>query len=197
MYLSADVPYPPISPPYPSHLFPSLPSPRLPHLPYSTLPPLSYFTLPSTTLPSHPFPYLPTFPRTPIIHLHSLHPLPSPLIPYPTLSSTLPNPSGLSRPYPTILSNLLLVSRIPSPTYLPSHSYPTLAFPAFRSSRIPPLASPSLAPPSLSVPPLSSTLPYHIPPDRSRGRNVSFPATIGYLNPSLLYPPLPCRPNIP
>ena len=63
------------------------------------------------------------------------HPLPSPLIAYPTL----PYPSGLSLPNPTILSLLLLFPRIPSPTYLPSHPYPTLAFPTLRSPRIPSL----------------------------------------------------------
>ena len=34
-------------------------------------------------------------------------------------------------------------------------------------------------------------------PDRSRGRNVSFPTSLGYLNPSLVYPPLPYRTNTP
>ena len=46
------------------------------------------------------------------------------------------------------------------PTYLPSNPYPTLAFPTLRSPCIP---SP--------IP----TLLYHIHPDQSRGRNVSFP----------------------
>ena len=49
----------------------------------------------------------------------------------------------------------------------------------------------------LASPPLSPALPYRIPPDRSRGPNVSFRTSLGYLNPSLLYPPLPYRPNIP
>ena len=102
------------------------------------------------------------------------HPLPSPLIPYPTLSPTLPYLSRLSRPYPTILSLLLVFPHIPSPTYLRSHPYPTLAFPTLRSPRIP-----------------YPALPYHIHPDQSRGQNVSFATSLGYLYPSLLYPPLP------
>ena len=86
-------------------------------------------------------------------------------------------------PYYTLPSTTLPAH--PLPTYLPSH-------PAFLTLRSPRIPSPPLA-----SPPLSPTLPYHIPPDRSRGRNVSFPTSLGYLNPSLLYPPLPYRPNTP
>ena len=96
------------------------------------------------------------------------------------MSPTLSYPSGLSRPYPTIPSRLLLFPRIPSPTYLPLHPYPTLAFTTLRSA---PLASS----------PLSPTLPYHIHPDRSRGRNVSFPTSTL----TLPYSTLPYRPNTP
>ena len=140
--------------------------------------------------------YLPTFTRTPIIPLHSLpsapltslpwHPLSSPTLPYPTLYPTLTYPPD-SGPYPSILS-------LP---YLPLHPYTTLAFPTLRSPRIPStrLPSPPLASPPLS--PLPCCLPYHIPPDWSRGRKVSFPTSLGYLNPSLPYPPLPYRPNTP
>ena len=119
-----------------------------------------------------------------------MHSLPSPPLSSLTLPSpTLPYPSGLSRPYPTIRFLLLLFPRIPSPTYLPSHPYHTLAFSTIRSPRTPS--------PRIPFPVPYPTLPYHIPPDRSRGRNVSFPTSIGYLNPSLLYPPLTCRPNTP
>ena len=104
--------------------------------------------------------------------------MPIPSHPYPTLSPTLPYPSGLSCPYPTILSPLLLFPRIPSPpTYprtpiLPLHSLP-------------------------SAPLLPLTLRYHIPTDRSRGQNISFPTSLGYHNTSLLYSTLPYRPYIP
>ena len=104
--------------------------------------------------------------------------MPIPSHPYPTLSPTLPYPSGLSCPYPSILSPLLLFPRIPSPpTYprtpiLPLHSLP-------------------------SAPLLPLTLRYHIPPDRSRGQNISFPTSLGYHNTSLLYSTLPYRPYIP
>ena len=88
--------------------------------------------------------------------------------PSPPLSSpTLPFLSGPSYPYPTILSLLLLFPRISSPTYLAPLSYPCIPYP-----------------------PLPSPVPYHIPPDRSRGRDISFPTSLGYLNPSLLYPAL-------
>ena len=161
--------------PHPSHLFPSLPYPRFPYLPYSTLPSLPYYTLPSTTLPLHPLPtYLPShhchifaFPTLCSPHTRPL--ASPPLIPYPTLSPTLPYPSGLSRLYHTILSPLLFPC-IPSlPTLIPP-SYPCIPY---------------------------RSLPSHPLPDRSRGRNIFFPTSLGYLNPSLLYPPLSYHPNAP
>ena len=45
----------------------------------------------------------------------------------------------------------------------------------------------------LACPPLSPTLPYHIHPDRSRGRNLSFPTSTL----TLPYSTLPYRPNTP
>ena len=145
---SADVPYPPISPP------PSLSSLPLPPLPliYPTLLSRPYLIILSPLLP---------YPCTPIIPLHFLssapltslpsHPLPSLLISYPVLSHTLPYPSGLSRPYPTILSPLLPFPRIPSPTYVPSQPYPTLAFPTLRSPRVPSPSIPSHPQPSPTI----------------------------------------------
>ena len=143
---------------------------------------MSFPRIPSPIyLPSHPvipLHSLPSAPLTPVpSHPLPFHPLPYP-VPYPTISlRTLP-----SLPYYTLFST---IPRIPSPTYLPSHPYPTLAFPTLRSPRTPSPRIPSPAP--------YPTLPYHILPDRSRGRNVSFPTSLGYLNPSLLYPPLPSQ----
>ena len=125
------------------------PDPSLASPPLPSLTPLSYLAFPTLRYPL-------------------TRPLASPILPY---------PSGLSRPYPTILSLLLLFPRIPSPTYLPSNPYPTLAFPTLRS------------------PPLSSTLLYHIHPDRSRGRNVSFPTSTLTLPYSTL--PSPTIPTTP
>ena len=187
---SADVPYLQSPLPHPSHLFPSLLSPRLPYLSYSTLPPLPYPTIISPLLPFPRIPsptYLPTFPRTRIIPLHSLPsapllPIPSPPLSSPTLPCPLPYhiPPDSSHPNPTVLSLLLLFPRIPSPTYLP-----TLA----------PLSYPCIPYSPLPSHPLPS--PYHIHQDRFRGRNISFVTSLGYLNPSLLYPPLPYHPNTP
>ena len=60
----------------------------------------------------------------------------------------------------------------------------------FESKKISHVCAPLASPP---VP--YPTLPY--PSGPSRGRNVYFPTSLGYLNPSLLYPPLPYRPNTP
>ena len=114
---------------------------------------LATIIIPYSTSLLLPFPrtsspiYLPTILRTPVIPLHFLpsalllivpsHPCTSPLIPYSTLYPTLPYPSGLSRPYPTILSLLLLFPRISSLIYIPSHPYPTLRSPRILSPRIP------------------------------------------------------------
>ena len=131
---------------------------------------------------------------------------PSPFPIYPTL---------LSRLYPTILAPLLPSPRIPSlPTYLPLHHYHTLEFPTLRSPH-----TRLLAYPPLSSPTLPCSLSYHIPQDSPAPTllysplyysslaspplptyplwNVSFPTSLGYLNPSLLYPPLPYLPNTP
>ena len=143
-----------------------------------------YFPLYYLSLASPNPTYLPAFPHTPIIPCIPYFPLPSypsplipiPLIPYPNLSPTLPYPSGFSRPYHTLLSLLLLFPRIPSPTYLPSHLCRTLAFSTFRFTRIP---SPVPCP----------TLPYTSRPVYGPKRFLPYL----YLNPSLLYPPLPSQ----
>ena len=188
--------YPTLQSPLPSPSLSSLPLPS-PWLLYSTLlyspahtllySPLCYLSLASPPLPtyllSHPYHTL-AFPTLRSPHTRPLAPLPSPLTPYPTLSPTLPYSSGLYRSYPTILSPLLIFLHLLP--YLPTYPRTPILPLHFLSSA--PLASfPSPAP----------TLPYHSPPDRSRGRNVSFPTSLGYLNPSLLYPPLPYRPNTP
>ena len=174
--------------PHPFHLFPSLPSPRLPYLPYVTLPPLPYYTLPSTTIPSHPRHYLPTYLPSHPYHtlafptLSSPHtrPIASPPLSSPTLPSPLPYnipPVSLA---PTLLYSLLYYSSLASHPYLPTlASYPCIPYPPLPSH------------------PLPCPLPYRIPPDRSRGRNVSFRTSLGYLNPSLFYTLLPYLPNTP
>ena len=94
------------------------------------------------------------------------------------MSPTLLYHSGLSRPY-------LLYS----PFYYSSLASPPL--PTYPRTPILPLHSLPSAP--LACPPLSPTLPYHIHPDRSRGRNVSFPTSTLTLS----YSTLPYRPNTP
>ena len=176
--------YLPSNLPSPIPLIPSPPSPRLIYLPYSILP-----SLPALLSPLLPFPCIPS-----PTYLPSLVPLSYPYIPYPApltpvplhplSSSTLPYPLPYhippDSPAPTLLycRNPLYYSSLASPTYLLSHPYPTLAFPNLSSLT------------SLPSYPLPCPLPYHIPPDLSRVRNVSVPTSLSYLNRFLLYPPL-------
>ena len=138
-------------------------------------PPLCY-----PILLSHPYPtilsHLLPFPRIPsptFLHSHPCHTLAFPTL-YPAL------------PYPWTLQPL---THLYSPLYYPSLASPPL--PTYPCTHILPLHSVPFAPlASLPSHLLSCPLPYHIPPDRSRGRNVSYPTSLGYLNPCLLYPPL-------
>ena len=131
-----------LSRPYPTILPPLLPLPRIPSLPT----------------------YLPTFPRTRIIPLHSLpsaprtpvlsHPLPSPLIPYPTISlMTLPPP-----PYCTLPSTTLPLASSALPTYPRTPILPLHSLPSTPSHPLPSLRIPSPRTPSLASTPLSPTL---------------------------------------
>ena len=152
---------------------------------YSPAPTLLYYNLRSITLPSHPLPtYLLSHPY------HTLHSLPSPRL-LPISSHPLPYPLPYhippDSPAPTLLYSSFYYSFLASP---PLPIYPRT--PILPLHRLPsaPLASP----------PLFLTLPYHIHPDWSRGRNVSFPTstlTLPYstlLSPTAPTPPYPTLP---
>ena len=184
------LPFPTPFPTLSSHLLysPTIPSPPFnPQLTYPTLQSPTPMPLISSlgypTLLSHPYPTifspLLPFPRIPSpTYLPYLTPLSYSCIPYPLLPLI---------PYPTI--TLRTLSPLPYYT-LPSTTLPSHPLPSYPRTPIPILCSPHLSSPTLPCP-----LPYHIPPDRSRGLNVSFPTSLGYLNPFLLYPPLPFHPS--
>ena len=93
--------------------------------------------------------------------------LPSaPLLPVPSHPLPFPQPYHIppDSPAPTLLYSPFCYSSLASP---PQPTYP----------RTPILPLHSLPSAPLASPPLSPTLPYHIHPDRSRGRNVSFPTS--------------------